>query len=135
MNITNTNMTGMSESLARELEPFGIRVLVVEPGSLRTNFWSAYVEPRAGMNKAYVGTPLEDVLRAFKTNTGTQPGNAVRCAQRILEVVDGTDMGVGKENLFRLPLGSDCYKRLQNKVEALQGTLLQTKELAHSTNY
>lgn len=128
-------MTGMSESLARELEPFGIRVLLVEPGAVRTNFLNAHVEPRAGMNKAYVGTPLEDLLRVFRTNAGTQKGDAVRCAQRILEVVDGTGMGVGKENMLRLPLGSDCYKRLEKKVEALQGTLSQTKEIAHSTNY
>ncbi|KAJ5203927.1 short-chain dehydrogenase/reductase SDR [Penicillium cinerascens] len=59
----------MSESLARELQPFGIRVLVAEPGSLRTNFWSAYVEPRAGMNKAYVGTPWK---MSFELSRRTQ---------------------------------------------------------------
>ncbi|KAJ8101680.1 hypothetical protein POJ06DRAFT_193750 [Lipomyces tetrasporus] len=132
---TKFALEGMSESLSRELEPFGIRVLVVEPGSLRTNFWSAYVEPVAGMNKAYAGTPLENVLQAFKTNKGTQPGDAVKCAQRILEVVDDTGMGVGKGSLLRLPLVPDCYKRLQSKVDALQETLLQTKEIAHSTGF
>ncbi|KAH8703441.1 short-chain dehydrogenase/reductase SDR [Talaromyces proteolyticus] len=128
-------LEGMSESLARELAPFGIRVLVVEPGSLRTNFWSVYVEPAAGMNKDYAGTPLEQVLQLFKSNTGAQPGDAVKCAQRILEVVEGTGMGVGKENLLRLPLGPDCYKRFQTKIDTLQENLLQAKEIAHSTTY
>ena len=125
----------MSESLGRELAPFGIRVLIVEPGSLRTNFWNAYVEPAAGMNEAYAGTPLENVLQAFKSNTGNHPGDAIKCAQRILEVVDGTGMGAGKESLLRLPLGPDCFKRFQTKVDTLQETLLQTKEIAYSTSY
>lgn len=133
--MTNIIITGMSESLARELEPFGIRVLVIEPGLLRTNSWDAYVEPVAGMNKAYTGTPLENAFQAFKTNNRTQIGDALRCTQRILEVVDGTSMGVRKGSLLRLPLGLDCYKRLQSKIEALQESLLQTKEIAHSTNH
>jgi short-subunit dehydrogenase len=48
----------MSESLGRELAPFNIGVLVVKPGSLRTNVWSAYVEPTIGVNKDYTVTPL-----------------------------------------------------------------------------
>lgn len=125
----------MSESLSKELAPFGIRVLLVEPGSLRTNFWSVYVEPAAGMNKDYAGTPLEQVLQAFKSNKGAQPGDAVKCALRILEVVEGTGMGAGKAHLFRLPLGPDCHKRFQTKVDTLQENLLQTKDIAHSTAY
>ncbi|KAJ5531713.1 hypothetical protein N7527_005106 [Penicillium freii] len=132
---TKFALEGMSESLAKELAPFNIRVLVVEPGSLRTNFWSAYVEPAAGMNKDYTGTPLEHVLQAFKSNTGAQPGDAVKCAKRVLEVVDDTGMGAGKGDLFRLPLGSDCYARFQTKIEKLKDNLLQAKDIAHSTSY
>ncbi|CAG8178836.1 unnamed protein product [Penicillium salamii] len=132
---TKFALEGMSESLAKELAPFDIRVLVVEPGSLRTNFWTAYVEPAAGMNEGYTGTPLENVLDAFKSNKGKQPGDAVKCAQRILEVIDGTGMGAGKGELFRLPLGSDCYNRFQKKINNLQDNLLQAKDIAHSTSY
>ncbi|CAG7939710.1 unnamed protein product [Penicillium salamii] len=132
---TKFALEGMSESLARELAPFNIRVLVVEPGSLRTNFWTAYVEPAAGMNEGYTGTPLEHVLNAFKSKKGKQPGDAVKCAQRVLEVIDGTGMGAGKGDLFRLPLGSDCYNRFQSKIDSLQDNLLQAKDIAHSTSY
>jgi NAD(P)-dependent dehydrogenase (short-subunit alcohol dehydrogenase family) len=31
-------LEGFSESIAYELEPFGIRVIVIEPGVIRTNF-------------------------------------------------------------------------------------------------
>ena len=132
---TNAKYPGLSESLSKELAPFGIRVLLVEPGSLRTNFWNAVVQPAAGMNQDYAGTPLDNVLQMFRSKTGNQPGDATKCAQRILEVVDGTGMGTGKGDLFRLPLGPDCYKRFQTKVDTLQENLLQTKEIAHSTAY
>lgn len=125
----------MSESLARELAPFGIRVLIVEPGSLRTNFWSVFVAPAAGMNSDYAGTPLDNVLQAFGSNKGKQPGDATKCAQRILDVVDGTGMGAGKGALLRLPLGPDCYKRFQAKIDNMQENLLQVKDIAHSTAY
>ena len=31
-------MEGLSESMAYELEPFGIKIFLVEPGAIRTNF-------------------------------------------------------------------------------------------------
>lgn len=125
----------MSESLSKELAPFNIRVLVVEPGALRTNFWSAFVEPAAGMNQDYAGTPLDHVLQKFKSNEGAQPGDAAKCAQRIVDVVDGTGIGAGKTDLLRLPLGADCYGRFQTKIQNLQENLLQAKDIAHSTGY
>ncbi|PYI24884.1 putative short chain oxidoreductase/dehydrogenase [Aspergillus indologenus CBS 114.80] len=131
-------MEGMSESLAKELAPLGIRVLLVEPGTLRTGFWAAFVEPAAGLNPEYAGTPVEAVLTRFRGNRtgeatgGSDPGKA---AQRIVEVVDGTGLGRGKDGLLRVPLGEDCYRRLQAKVEALQQNLEQMREIAHSIGF
>lgn len=124
----------MSESLSKELAPFGIRVLLVEPGSLRTPFWSSFVEPAAGMNKDYAGTPLDDVLSHFRSGKGNQPGDPFKTAQRIVEVVTGTGMGVGKESLLRLPLGSDCYRRFQAQIHKNQENLRLVEEISHSTN-
>ncbi|KAJ5081207.1 short-chain dehydrogenase/reductase SDR [Penicillium angulare] len=128
-------LEGMSESLSKELAPFGIRVLLVEPGSLRTPFWTSFVSPAAGMNKDYAGTPLEDVLKRFGSQESNQPGDPFKTAQRIVEVVTGTGMGVGKESLFRLPLGSDCYRRFQTKIDGMQQNLKDAEEISHSTGY
>ncbi|PYI13835.1 putative short chain oxidoreductase/dehydrogenase [Aspergillus japonicus CBS 114.51] len=131
-------MEGMSESLAKELAPLGVRVLLVEPGTLRTGFWAAFVEPAAGLNPEYQGTPVEAVLTRFRGNRtgeatgGSDPGKA---AQRIVEVVDGTGLGRGKDGLLRVPLGEDCYRRFQAKVEALQQNLEQMREIAHSIGF
>ncbi|KAJ5698752.1 short-chain dehydrogenase/reductase SDR [Penicillium macrosclerotiorum] len=127
-------LEGMSESLSKELQPFGIRVILVEPGAFRTNFLSAFVEPAAGHNKDYTGTPLDATLQKFRSAKGKQPGDPMKGAQRILEVVTGTAMGVGKENLLRLPLGPDCLNRFQQKVDELQHNLTQMNEIASSTD-
>ncbi|KAJ5157690.1 short-chain dehydrogenase/reductase SDR [Penicillium canariense] len=128
-------LEGMSESLSRELAPFGIRVIIVEPGQFRTNFLSAFVEPAAGLNPDYVGTPLEASLNLFRTHGGKQRGDPLKAAQRVLEVVTSTGLGASMENLLRLPLGPDCYQRFQAKADAVQENLAQAKEIAHSTNF
>lgn len=125
----------MSESLARELQPFGIRVLVVEPGLFRTKFLSAFVEPAAGLSKDYIGTPVDNSLQAFRSRNGSQEGDPMKAAQRIFEVVTGTGMGAGKEDYLRLMLGPDCHARFRKKTDALQENLDQMKEISHSTSY
>ncbi|KAJ5850215.1 short chain oxidoreductase/dehydrogenase [Penicillium solitum] len=46
------------ESLFTELNPFNIRVLLVEPGAFRTKLIGSHKVPAAGMTKDYEGTPL-----------------------------------------------------------------------------
>lgn len=125
----------MSESLSRELKPFGIRVVIIEPGQFRTKFLSSYAQPAAGMNRDYLGTPLEDVMNMFKDYNGIQQGDPLKAAQRILEIVSGTGMAAGKESVLRFPLGPDCYKRFQAKIESMRNDLEQTESIAHSTSY
>ncbi|KAJ5591985.1 uncharacterized protein N7459_002354 [Penicillium hispanicum] len=128
-------LEGMSESLARELEPFGIRVLLVEPGLFRTKFFSSFVVPAAGLNKDYIGGPIDTTLQFFKTEDGTQEGDPLKAGQRILDIVTNTGLGAGKGKLLRVPLGPDCYRRFETKIESLQENLAQMKEIAHSTSY
>ncbi|RAK73585.1 SDR family oxidoreductase [Aspergillus fijiensis CBS 313.89] len=131
-------LEGMSESLAKELAPLGIRVLLVEPGTLRTGFWAAFVEPAAGLDPGYAGTPVEAVLTKFRGNKTAQTAagsDPVKAAQRIVEVVDGTGLGAGKDGLLRVPLGEDCYRRFQAKIEGLQQNLEQMREIAHSIGF
>ncbi|OQE26258.1 hypothetical protein PENSTE_c005G07593 [Penicillium steckii] len=128
-------LEGLSEALATELLPFGIRVLIVEPGIFRTKFLSAFVTPQAGMTEDYAGTPVETMIHAFRTSNGNQQGNPVKAAARILDVVSGTGMGVGKEKLLRLPLGPDCHDLYQAKCDSLKENLVETKEIAYSTNF
>ena len=125
----------MSESLARELKPFNIRVLIVEPGQFRTQFLSSFATPAAGLREEYAGTPVEATLQAFKDHHGTQQGDPAKAALRIYEVVTGTGMGEGTVDLQRVILGPDCYARFQSKTNTLKENLDRMKEIAHSTSF
>ncbi|PYH94022.1 short-chain dehydrogenase/reductase SDR [Aspergillus ellipticus CBS 707.79] len=132
---TKFALEGMSESLSRELKPFGIRVILVEPGLFRTKFLSTFAVPAAGLTQDYIGTPLDESLQAFRNHDGTQKGDPLKGAQRILEVVTQTGMAVGTDDVLRVPLGPDCFNRFQTKCDALQKNLSKMKEIAHSTDY
>ena len=114
----------MSEGLAREVSPFNIRVLLVEPGAFRTQFLSSFQSPQAGINPAYEGTPVGNTLKYMAGLNGTQKGDAEKGVAVIFDVVmrSGVAEGMG-EGVLRLPLGSDCVGRYEKKVEAMRGDL------------
>jgi NAD(P)-dependent dehydrogenase (short-subunit alcohol dehydrogenase family) len=50
---TKFAVEGLSESISYELEPFGIKVVVVEPGVIRTNFGNGLVVARKSQDPNY----------------------------------------------------------------------------------
>lgn len=128
-------LEGFSESLAREVESFRIRVLIVEPGAFKTNFLSAFSKPAAGMNPAYKGTPLDTMLQKFSSMDQKQPGDPVKASEIIYEVVTGTGAGKGRTDLLRLPLGPDCFQRSDSKVQRLTDNLNAFREVGMMTNF
>lgn len=76
---------GLSESLAEELRPFGIDVLIVEPGPFRTDFSGRSIAtPRAPI-AAY--REVADKRTRSKAGDGSQPGDPVRGAGLIIDAV------------------------------------------------
>jgi NAD(P)-dependent dehydrogenase (short-subunit alcohol dehydrogenase family) len=76
---------GFSEVLANEVKPFGIGVLIVEPGGFRTD-WQG-----SSMQLHPAGPDYDQTVGEFnrmreKTN-GTQPGDPARAARVIVDVV------------------------------------------------
>lgn len=104
----------MSESLALELEPFNIRVLLVEPGSFRTegilgHQWDCsnpipdYDEQRA------------DGRVNFSKPAGKQPGDPVKAMEIVVDVVKGEGCAAGREWPLYLVLGKDAETDIRNK--------------------
>jgi NAD(P)-dependent dehydrogenase (short-subunit alcohol dehydrogenase family) len=50
---TKFAVEGLSESMSYELEPFGIKVVIVEPGVIRTNFVTVVAKKSQDPNSAY----------------------------------------------------------------------------------
>lgn len=55
-------LEGFSESLYQEVQPLGIRVLLVEPGAFRTRFGSGVQSPEMQLPKGYQGTIVEKMV-------------------------------------------------------------------------
>ncbi|SPQ26579.1 b0a0215d-3773-4c25-9af7-1553c807da22 [Thermothielavioides terrestris] len=124
---------GLSESLARELAPLGIAVLLVEPGSFRTNFWRAVQLNETGLSEPYRDGPVGDVLNRFGSVVGQQRGDPEKAAARIFEVVAGEgEAGQLKGRILRLPLGPDCVQRLEKKLKSVSSDLEAARKVAMS---
>jgi short-subunit dehydrogenase len=80
-------LEGLSESLRTELRPFGIRVAVVEPGVVRTNFRSNQAVPEGVSGRESVYSPhMEVYLRrhAGLERRGTNPVRVARVIHRVI---------------------------------------------------
>ncbi|CZR57157.1 related to dehydrogenases with different specificities (related to short-chain alcohol dehydrogenases) [Phialocephala subalpina] len=123
-------LEGPSESLQREVSPFGVRVLLFEPGAFRTRFLAggSMVRPKE-MEPAYKGTAVEATLAKFKEMDGKQRGDANKAVSIIFGVVmgDGVAKGLDK-GLLRLPLGEDCVQRYETKVKGMEKNLEAVKK-------
>jgi NAD(P)-dependent dehydrogenase (short-subunit alcohol dehydrogenase family) len=82
---TKYAVEGISESLALEVRPLGIDVLIVEPAAFRTNWAGPSIKQSATHIDAYDATAGER-RRQVGARSGKQPGDPVRAAQAIIDV-------------------------------------------------
>lgn len=133
-------LEGLSESLSRELVPFNIKILIVQPGAFRTNFLIGSTKTKIGMSDPYKGSLVEETLKYMDNLNGTQKGDPEKAAARIFEVVTGTgmaesiEMRLGEKGNLRLPLGKDCLDRLETKLGVLRENFDEIREISLSTN-
>ncbi|KAL4807928.1 hypothetical protein BDV18DRAFT_168146 [Aspergillus unguis] len=129
-------LEGLSEALAREVAPFEISVLLVEPGAFRTNFLAAVQKTETPLSEAYRGGPVDVVLGKFEAATGKQRGDPAKAVGRVFEAVTGTgEAGHLKGKILRLPLGPDCVERIEAKMGRLQGDLDLARGVAMGTDF
>jgi NAD(P)-dependent dehydrogenase (short-subunit alcohol dehydrogenase family) len=92
---------GLSESIAFELEPFGIRVILVEPGVVRTNFSNAMVIAKKTQDPH---SPYSQLMQKMSANWQqmTENGSDVKLvAQVVLDAIKS------KEPQLRYVAGKD----------------------------
>ena len=77
---------GFSEVLANEVAPFGVKVIIVEPGAFRTD-WQGSSMAFAEVGPDYESTVGE--MNRYRASTdGTQPGDPARAARIIIGLLD-----------------------------------------------
>ena len=113
---TKYAVEGLSESLAIETAPLGIKVMIVEPGPFRTD-WS-------GRSLQESKTVIDDYdqtagvrRRSSKANSGKQVGDPVRGAQAIIDTI------TSEHPPLRLVLGKPGLDLVYKKLESVKKEL------------
>ncbi|YCA41709.1 oxidoreductase [Bacillus sp. JZ8] len=126
---TKFAVVGLSESLADEVKPFGIKVTMVAPGFFRTNFLRSssvmYSQNQIENYKAVheVKDFLDNVM------DGKQEGNPEKAALAIIRTAAETNPPV------HLLLGSDAYRVASEKLVTLQKEFDEWKVITCSTDF
>jgi NAD(P)-dependent dehydrogenase (short-subunit alcohol dehydrogenase family) len=111
---TKYAVEGLSESLATELKPLGIGVLIVEPGPFRTNWAGPSIKQSATRIDDYESTAGER-RKQTSARSGNQAGDPVRAAQAII------DAALSDQPPLRLLLGKMALNLARKKLDTLRG--------------
>ncbi len=123
-------LEGITEALAAELKPFGIKVVLVEPGAFRTAFGATGVPKGANPLPGYEETSGGTIgwLEGMVAN-GTAPGDPKKAAQAMLKVME-------QENPpLRLLLGNDALAMFRQKNEALVSNINALESVTTQTDF
>lgn len=126
-------LEGASEALAEELKDFGIRVVILEPGATRTNFFNAV--NYTPFSDGYRGTTVEKIHDIFKSMEGKQSSDPKRSASAVVDIVDESNEGEAVKENLRVQLGSDAVERANGKLAALQGDWGRAERIAESCKF
>jgi len=120
-------LEGLTGSLAQEVAEFGIKVNIIEPGYMQTDF----LKPQSlGLptNSADGYNAIRDMTAAHQAMPGTQLGDPAKAATAIITVAT-----MGHAPLHQL-LGSDSLAIASGAVEGLTAEIEQGRALAVTTD-
>jgi NADP-dependent 3-hydroxy acid dehydrogenase YdfG len=125
---TKCAVEGLSGGLRKEVEPLGIKVIVVEPGEFRTDFSGRSLLQSATVIADYTETAGRRRIENDKTH-GHQRGDPARGAQVIIKAVEASDPP------HLLLLGSDAVQVVGAALDADRATLEAWKATSLTTDF
>ena len=125
---TKFAVEGLSEALAAEVAPFGIKVTVVAPGYFRTNFLkSGSLKLAADQLPAYQLVRDNEAYHEQLQQANTQLGDPAKAAAALIKIAATPNPPV------HLLLGEDAYGLAEAKIKNLQDDMAPWKALALAT--
>jgi short-subunit dehydrogenase len=125
---TKFAVEGLSESLSQEVEPLGIKVLLVEPGPFRTD-WAGRSTSRTPVGIADYEATVGARMKTSQNSSGKQQGDPVRGAEAIIKAVES------EKHQLRLLLGEPALKMALEKVDMMKENFESWKDLTLSADY
>jgi NAD(P)-dependent dehydrogenase (short-subunit alcohol dehydrogenase family) len=127
-NATKFAVEGISEALAAEVGPLGIRVTIIEPGPFRTDF--------LGRSGVVAKTRIPDydatagnMRKYFAENDGKQKGDPVRAVHAMMQVVESPNPPL------RLLLGASAVQRLRSKLANWEKEITTWEQVTLSADF
>ena len=118
---------GLSEALALETAPFGIKVTIVEPGPFRTRFRGGLLHAQKEL--APYAQTVGKLRQTMADASVKPPGDPVRAAQAIIKAVTAA------QPPLRLPLGQICYEKTEDKLRIMSAEMASWKDVALDTAF
>ncbi|MHB9854379.1 oxidoreductase [Streptomyces krungchingensis] len=123
---TKFALEGFSDALAAEVAPLGIKVLIVEPGSFRTNLLGGATTSDEIADYADTVGPTR---RAIAGGDGDQPGDPAKGVAAVLAALADVNTPL------RLPLGGDGVDAVVGHLDAQRTEIATWEKVARDTAF
>lgn len=127
---TKNAVEGITQGLAKELAPFGIRVTAIEPGLFRTGFTgkNSFAIARNAISD-YENTVVGRMRKSTGAFHGTQPGDPSKLAAVVVK------LGHSENPPLHLPIGTDSVNNYKIFAEKIAGDVNAWMKDSLSTDY
>ncbi|MBL8150298.1 MAG: SDR family NAD(P)-dependent oxidoreductase [Blastocatellia bacterium] len=125
---TKFALESLSEALAKEVAPLGIRVTIVEPGAFRTDFAGRSLLLSDTIIEDYAST-VGDFRQRIRAKDGNQPGDPNKAVLAMIQVVESENPPL------RLPLGADSVAAIEEKLLSIKNDVNNWREVAINTAF
>lgn len=127
-NATKFAVEGLSEALAKECAPLGVKVIIVEPGPFRTDWGGRSLKTPATPIADYAETAVarREGVRGY---SGKQPGDPVRAAEAIVTAVESENPPL------HLVLGRVAYDQVEAKLKEFSREMAAWRDLSLGADY
>jgi NAD(P)-dependent dehydrogenase (short-subunit alcohol dehydrogenase family) len=125
---TKHALEALTEGLAKEVEPFGIRATAIEPGAFRTD-WATRSMQESGTPVAAYAETVGARKELIKLAGSMLPGDPRRIADAVLMLADHDDPPL------HLLLGEDVLGAFREKLAAWQALLDEWEPVTRDVNF
>jgi NAD(P)-dependent dehydrogenase (short-subunit alcohol dehydrogenase family) len=122
-------LEAIGETLADEVAPFGVKVINVAPGGMRTDYAGRSLVRSTARIDAYDGGPAHEAETILADHAGGEGGDPGKVARAILAAVDM------EAPPTRLLLGADALHYAERYIEGLQADIARWREVSLSTGF
>ncbi|KAI1655635.1 NAD(P)-binding protein [Daldinia decipiens] len=136
---TKFAVTGFTETVHQEVSSFGISAVVIEPGFFRTailnDAGSNRIRAARPLTEEYRNTPVNETRNQFNICDNHQPGDVLKGAKVIVDVLTQTGVAEGKKIPLRLVLGRDAFESIKDKIHSTEVLIKEWEDIIVSTDH